>query len=315
MAICEGYFDESGSLDEPPGIFCVSGYFIEVEAARAMAVRWAETLAQYALPYFHMVECAHGNGVCAALDRDSRIQLVIKLIALIKEFTSFGFSAFAKADHFKPSTERENPYVACAELCALAIVGSLRPHYEDSEVAYFFESGHSSQGMAYQHLARKVGANSPVSFVGKNQSNLVQAADLLAWQSTKYLKDKISGARAARKDFASLMEHPHTFVYLTQDEILTLAVESWPISTRAEGTLVLDIKYDVPVEHFCFEGDSTPAFLIRSPIEWGATNGGLLHARFGVARGKEIILAFDRPRLEEAVAALSEILKETSPDH
>jgi hypothetical protein len=61
MLMVEGYFDESGDLDDAPGIFCVSGYFVETEAAKRMDAEWCEVLEKYQLGFFHMVDCAHGN--------------------------------------------------------------------------------------------------------------------------------------------------------------------------------------------------------------------------------------------------------------
>jgi hypothetical protein len=85
MAEWEGYFDESGSFEEEPGVFCVAGYLIESAQAAAMDQRWGEILAQHNIPYFHMVDCAHGAPPFADMEKAERIEVEMKLIGLIKE--------------------------------------------------------------------------------------------------------------------------------------------------------------------------------------------------------------------------------------
>jgi hypothetical protein len=75
IMIIEGYFDESGDLGDPPGIFCISGYFIESESARAMHADWLAMLEKYQLGFFHMVDCAYGNEGFAHLNKDERIEV------------------------------------------------------------------------------------------------------------------------------------------------------------------------------------------------------------------------------------------------
>lgn len=63
----EGYFDESGDFDEEPKVFCISGYYLVSEAAKEMHEKWGEVLARHNIPYFHMVDCAHGNDAFAGM--------------------------------------------------------------------------------------------------------------------------------------------------------------------------------------------------------------------------------------------------------
>src|SRR5947209_6461947 len=76
-AFVEGYFDESGDLDDAPGVFCISGYFIQPEAARAMHADWLVMLEKYQLDFFHMVDCAPdpGNEGFAHLTKKERIDV------------------------------------------------------------------------------------------------------------------------------------------------------------------------------------------------------------------------------------------------
>lgn len=44
----------------------------------------------------------------------------------------------------------------------------------------------------------------------------MQAADLLVWSASKFMKEKFFGERPPRRDFLSLMRHPHAFAYVVR---------------------------------------------------------------------------------------------------
>jgi hypothetical protein len=103
MVAFEGYFDESGDFEEEPKIFCVAGYFIDAERAKLMDERWGAVLEEHAIPYFHMVDCAHGVEAFENKGKDERIVIETKMIGLIKEYTASGFAALTKEDVFEQS--------------------------------------------------------------------------------------------------------------------------------------------------------------------------------------------------------------------
>lgn len=216
----EAYFDESGDLEEEPGIFCVSGYFVGSQVAKQMQTDWVDTLQQRQLAYFHMVDCAHGNGIFEPLSKPERIELVTELIAIIKKYTAEGFSIFASVDSYKTLTDAPDVYSDCAAGCIHAVQTFLRMQRMQGKVSYFFESGHASRREAYGHIAKRIPREiDNVAFGTKVGIPLLGAADLLAWQSTKYAKDwfypTMRGkhpTRPPRKDFQSLVQHPHMFV-------------------------------------------------------------------------------------------------------
>src|SRR4051812_16718124 len=72
--IHEGYFDESGDIEKDERIFCISGYYIESSRAKELDTSWQCLLDRYNLPYFHMVDCAHGNEPFDKLSKDERIE-------------------------------------------------------------------------------------------------------------------------------------------------------------------------------------------------------------------------------------------------
>lgn len=249
IVVLEGYFDESGDLNRPPGVFCVSGYLIDSEAAKEMDRLWRAVLAEHRIDYFHMVDCAHEppRGPFAGMGKDERSLIARKLIDLIKAHTLRGLSVVARASTYQgPRRGEADVYTQMAAACAfsLQVENALRGREEG--LAYFFEKGHSAKSNAYRHIASKVARDEDsLTFAGKTEVPLLQAADILAWQTAKYAKDyfypfKRDGAakpiRWPRRDFQSLMEHLHEFLHL-DTETDVAGVEIWPMELRGDGTV------------------------------------------------------------------------------
>lgn len=175
MLLIEGYFDESGDLDTPPGIFCLAGYFIETEAAKLMHAEWVDVLHQYQLGFFHMVDCAHGTEGFEHLNKDERIAVETQLIGLIKKYTMEGFVIFANADGYVKSEDAPDVYSECALGCVNSLKIFLKTSRVQGAVSYFFEKGHESRGSAYNHIANKLREKDPLVFASKTEVPLLQA--------------------------------------------------------------------------------------------------------------------------------------------
>ncbi len=317
MLMVEGYFDESGDLDEVPGIFCISGYFIQTEAAKLMDVDWLAVLDKYQLAFFHMVDCAHGNEGFKHLNKTERAAIVAELIGLIKKYTLQGFSIFAKAGSYETKTNAPDVYSECVSGCVHAVRNFLRMYRVEGDVAYFFERGHKNRHTAYNHIAQTIRRpTDSLVFAAKEKVRLLQAADLLAWQSSKYAKDyfypKIIGGekpkRAPRKDFQSLMEHSHAFVYLGEgDRKDTMGIELWPMSQRSRQSVNLSIRDSITLTHWIEDGDATiPIIPVERTIGWRPGGAQFAYIALNNLVGQPFALAFDEARLFESITHLLE---------
>jgi hypothetical protein len=232
-------FDESGTHDGSP-IVCVAGYVMEKEQARELDREWSEVLnwsaLPRALPYFHMADCAPdpGNGVFAGLDKTLRIQLVARMIGVIKRRTVKGFAVTVNAEEFaaivKDHPLYRDPYVLAADAAMHGIMRWFKTLDAIERVAYVFETGHPSR----TELDALIRLWSVVpkfrddchyaghAFVPKAGNPVVQAADLLAWQWHKDRKNLLEG-RPHRKDLLSLFGHPHAASHITSDILTRLA--------------------------------------------------------------------------------------------
>jgi len=320
MFIVEGYFDESGDLDEAPNIFCVSGYFVAPAIAQIMDEKWRAVLVDHGIPYFHMVDCAHEppSGVFVGKSKDERSLIVRKLIALIKDHTVEGISILARATTYQgPRRDEPNLYSQCAATCAQAMQQFIYTHRIKGNIAYFFEAGHKNKGSAYNYLAEKVKRpEDSLTFACKTQVPLLQSADLLAWQSTKYAKDYfyqrqdgVSPTRAPRKDFQSLMEHPHTFLHLDVGaKEGAIGVEIWPMRLRNPSPDVIHstLEFDGPIGYLRENDDPTPIIPIERTMGWRMGGARLAYVTFENVARKKFALALDEPRLFEMIIALLE---------
>ena len=68
MSQYKAYFDESGCHDGST-VLAVGGYLVRADWATRMQRKWRSALSKYGLPYFYMVDCAHGSGVFKSLSR------------------------------------------------------------------------------------------------------------------------------------------------------------------------------------------------------------------------------------------------------
>lgn len=315
MFLVEGYFDESGDLEVSPGVFCVSGYFIKPDQAYEMDREWLAVLEKFQLGYFHMVDCAHGAEGFQHLNKNERIAVVTDLIAIIKKYTLEGFSIIAKADSYRSQLKAPDVYSDCASGCVRAVQTFLKMQRVDGDVAYFFEKGHKNRHTAYKYIADGLKRpNDSLTFAAKEQVRLLQAADLLAWQSTKYAKDyfyaRMRGEqpkRSPRKDFLSLMEHDHTFLYMgTAGEKDSMGIELWPATKRSPRSVKVSTNKTIEITNWTEDGDPTPIIPVEATYAWRPGGLRFVYVAFNGLMGQKFALAFDEPRLFEGVAMMLE---------
>ena len=195
---------------------CIAGYILWVNHARSMDVEWCTLLKSYDVPFIHMTDIANNQGVFRKLAKQQWCDLVASCIGLIKKYAFEGYAVVVKPEYFNRVESKEDLYGICVRLCIAKMLLWLYQMDIKAGMSLFFEAGHKDQ-----RKAKEVIANWPMeralwkryyrshTFADKRHLPLLQAADLLAWQCTKYVKDKISEKRGPRKDFISLMEHPH----------------------------------------------------------------------------------------------------------
>lgn len=217
VMLAEVYIDESGSHAGSP-VLCLAGYIFASGRANEFSQRWAKALDSYRLPFFHMVDCAHGAAPFDGLSPEQRIAVEKEMIALIREYSEYGFAVSVYERDYDSvippglKAHTGSAYSFCVRQCLTLVKDWLNSSDFKGDVAYYFEAGHARQCEAlsilndifnerilvnhYQHAAHV--------FADKRKFLPLQAADLLAWQWHTDKKHKML-RQPPRKDFAALL--------------------------------------------------------------------------------------------------------------
>jgi len=268
--LVEAYFDESigEGRDVKTGkivpLMCVAGYIIEAGKTEALCDEWKAVLEPHGLPYFHMVDCAHGSGVFQNLDKKARISIAAQMIGNIKRRTIKGLAVSVNLDHWAKLAPDSpiigSPYSFCMSVALAGVQRWAEGTQYEGDIAYFFEAGHKSRAEANWIMEqtfdipelRKDAHYIGHAFVDKAAAPPVQAADLLAWQFYTDVRRQLEGKTVHRKDFASLIEHPHQATFVTPDRITALANAKFASPEGRElmrlyyGDLIRAVKKGVP---------------------------------------------------------------------
>ncbi|MEE2690633.1 MAG: DUF3800 domain-containing protein [Pseudomonadota bacterium] len=239
MPAWEAYFDESGDKDQGR-VFTLAGYIFRSDRARILEGKWGKALSDAGVPFFHMVDCAHGNRAFKHLSKDSRSKLAKHCIDLIKQHASCGFCCAFNPNRFSHPMglkKLEDPYTQAVNFTLLHVTARL--NYNDSFplLNVCFEAGHASQGSARKYIDETINlvgllrSRIPpeIRFATKKEAVLLQCADLLAWQAATDIKNRADEIRPRRKDFISLLEAQHHFMYFMADNEFNLLTDREPI--------------------------------------------------------------------------------------
>jgi Protein of unknown function (DUF3800) len=231
----EAYFDETGDDGGFP-IIAVGGYIFESWAARKLESRWQAVLAEHDLPYFHMVDCAHGSGLFTKLTLPDRIKLQTRLMNLIVAYVSCGIVCAAPLKRFNGANELGKPYEFCVDQCvfSLSVILNARHGIGGWKLSCFYEDGHKHSGLArarFEHNRKTYPNVDSLKHVAKESSGMVQAADILVWQFAKFTKDAANSMRPIRKDFLSLLRSPLFFPHIYPHEGKHFSMWYWNSSS------------------------------------------------------------------------------------
>jgi hypothetical protein len=133
----------------------------------------------------------------------------------------------------------KKPYTLCAQGVLDGVHQWADGNNYRGDIAHFFEAGAAGQTEANRLMQtifetpqwRKACRYSGHSFVPKDGNAGVQAADLFAWQFHTETRRQVERAgRSMRKDFESLVQHPHNFVFIQPGDYVRVCKE-WGYDT------------------------------------------------------------------------------------
>jgi hypothetical protein len=234
MALAEMYFDESE--DKTQKLLCVAGYLFTKEKCVALSEEWSAVLARERLPFFRMVDCAHGTGVFKGFNVKRRIAIQTELMTLLVRYMEVGFaiSFDLRFEHLCPSAMTHGikvvyPYSLCAWFSLAQGKTWADKNGFDGEVAYFFEAGQQHEKQA-NHIMNTVFKRAELrsfykyaghAFLPKEAAIPLQCGDILAWQWLKQIKNEREH-RARRADLNALLSGPHFVAHFNEEKLFAL---------------------------------------------------------------------------------------------
>jgi len=233
VMLAETYFDETNTHKGKERL-CVGGYVFHKAAAERQAIRWAELLTKWRLPYFHMVECAHNVGNYAHLSRPECDLAAREAIQIIKETASTGIAITVLESDYLEIMPQMKFFGSAYDALARDVIAGVSAWINATEfkgaMHYYFEEGTETEKNASYCITqfmrdpevRKETHYEGHSFVPKIRSPGVQAADILAWHAGQDCKRALRGD-PIRKDFASLTEIPHRVLHLSREQLQEFA--------------------------------------------------------------------------------------------
>lgn len=224
VAVIQAYFDESGTHDGSPAM-CVAGYIYDGKRCADMDVKWRSVLSRYGLPYFHMVDCAHGAKPFDRLSSEERADVEKEIIGLITGHAICGQYAVACEpiyDGIMHPLGMGSAYTFCCFMALEGVAQWCNRSGFNGSVAYFFESGHKYQaqsnslmnGIAKSDKMRTKFRYGSHTFADKCNIRPLQSADVLAWHAITDIKRRLRGDEKWRRDFEELLkiETYHFFI-------------------------------------------------------------------------------------------------------
>jgi hypothetical protein len=231
VTIANAYFDESYD-DAGPRTLCVAGYYFSTAGALEFGRLWSRYLRSKGLPYFHANEAAHRDGVFSGWSNEDIGAVARKLIALTKEYSSFGVACSLDQTVYEDVCQGHRmfptPYAYALTNCLYGIAIWRERAGRSSSTAFYFEQGHSHADDAHKFLSfmlkgdelpGRIGYRSH-AFVSKDTPQ-VQAGDLLAWLWRLHTGRLSRGdaTRPMRKDLQALMRPQDHFSFFDRERI------------------------------------------------------------------------------------------------
>ena len=240
------YFDESGS-EELPGYFGVAGFFGSDSQWSVFNRLWEETLETTGAPYLHMREFAHSVGAFVEWkdDKVRREKLMAGVVAAIlqSELTAVG-SALLVGD-FEALTEEQrirlqSPYFCCLQEVLWGFALTMLDEFPKVEVHVTGDrhGQHEAKARKLHRALRRIGGlranlSAELNFADMRQTFGLQAADLLAYEMVKELRNQnVRPEDRMRWPLDQILSEPESprgkmFKYITAEMLQAQAAGQW----------------------------------------------------------------------------------------
>lgn len=195
FAMFTAYFDDSGHPERGPELV-VGGYISTVPRWLAFEDEWSAVLSEFDVAAFHMREFSASQGEFQSWSGNEgrRVAFLKKLIRVVKKRTIASISSailmdeYREVDRIYRLSEFVTPYAMCGVNTQHKARVWLTEHgLSADQLRLVYEDGSKDKGK-FVDLADKMGFPTPI-FESKRKFRALEAADFIAWELGKIIRD------------------------------------------------------------------------------------------------------------------------------
>jgi len=201
--MAHAYFDDSGKFTDSDFV-CLAGYVSYDAGWAALVQKWEALLVQHKIPYIHMKDLMALRGPYETLGWDTkhRDEVLNDFIDVIRESVVAGFGVVVDAKYYRSLGKgiREqlgDPFMFCFQRILRRVVKKLRDVGYPYPISAVFDDCEQYSVRCYRMWSRlrkwapDIRQQIPsISFADDSVLYPLQTADILAWQTNKYLRQK-----------------------------------------------------------------------------------------------------------------------------
>jgi len=207
VTLLKTYMDESGIHDGAP-VVAVAGYISRPKHWRAWTKEWNK--AKKPIKVFHATDCANFQGEFVGWDKDRRDAFVANLLPILPAHELAGIvigidmNTFTREVGKHPDLKRMfgEPYTACFQWAISIIMDIASQHGKGERMAFVHENNdyQADALRAFNYVEQQFnprGIKMTMSFGAKEDHAPLQAADVLAYEGAKFVRNPTGQLRRA----------------------------------------------------------------------------------------------------------------------
>jgi Protein of unknown function (DUF3800) len=231
-AVLIAYLDESGTDASSPAM-CVAGLLYERSCQKKLKRKWKAELNRAGVPYFHMREFAHTQGVYAGKNEAFCLEHHKSLIEILGKYVTAGASLRTipekEFDQIRGERWGHSQYVTCAIICMQFLLHQASK-LNLGKVHFVIANGHDDDG----RLARWIDRVRSIPTIMKYHPHWsymeecsfhcaravpgLQAADAFAYEIVKYERGRLeTPPRKMRKSLRAILKSTDNWLIKSLD--------------------------------------------------------------------------------------------------
>jgi hypothetical protein len=194
------YMDETG-VHAGASVVAASAYVAKPSTWRAWTKKWKA--AKHPVKVFHAADCANSRGEFVGWTIEQRDAFVAKLLSTLPEQNIAGLVVAIQMDDLRAALKGQ-PYACCFQWSIMTIIEFAKTYGKGERIKFIHEvndsKGETQRTFDYVnqfHNTKRISAS--LAFGTKTENTPLQAADVLAYEGGKFLREKSDTVRRAWK--------------------------------------------------------------------------------------------------------------------